>query len=182
MKNIIALFGESGSGKDFVANISSKKFKYHKVVRTTSRAPREQESQGDPYFFKDPYLLQKDIMENTEKYLEVGIFNTFIYATHADELRSDVNIGSYDVEAVDQLLQNQEINVIPVYVWAPAKLRMIRQLSRETDPDIDEICRRYFADKKKYDHFPFLYYKIDNTIKTDDIFQSLKDIVDKNIK
>jgi guanylate kinase len=182
MKNLIALFGESGSGKDYVAQKAEEEFNYYKIIRTTSRSPRGKESERSPYYFKDKFLLQQDITEYIEDYLEVGEFNGFIYTTHKNELKSNINIGCYDVGAIEQLLESKDINVIPIYTWASAKLRIMRQLNREPDPNIDEICRRYFDDKKQYANVSFDYFRIDNIISIEDTLNSLKIIIDKNIK
>jgi hypothetical protein len=36
-------------------------------------------------------------------------------------------------------------------IIASDKVRMLRQLNRETTPDVAEICRRYFADQEDFE-------------------------------
>ena len=42
------------------------------------------------------------------------------------------------------------IDLKVIYVDANDKQRLLRSLSRETNPDVAEICRRYFADEKDF--------------------------------
>jgi len=162
MKTLIALFGKSGSGKDSIARKLCEKYDYHKVKRITTRPMREGEAQGEPYYFVDELELHYDLTENLEKYLEVGYFNNWVYATHADALEKEINIGTYDVDAVDILLQEKQINVIPFFIYVDDKERMIRLLNRQENPDIDEICRRHVADKEAYSKIDFSFYLIQN--------------------
>ena len=37
-----------------------------------------------------------------------------------------------------------------VYIYADDKTRLLRQLNREKDPDVAEICRRYQADEANF--------------------------------
>lgn len=162
MKTLIALFGKSGSGKDSIARQLCEKYEYHKVKRITTRPMREGESQGDPYYFVDELELHNDLTENLRSYIEVGYFNNWVYATHEDALEKEINIGTYDVDAVDILLQEKQINVIPFFIYVDDKERMLRLLNRQENPDIDEICRRYVADKESYSKIDFSYYFIEN--------------------
>lgn len=182
MKVVIALFGESGSGKDYLSQKLHEKYGYHKIIRTTSRKIRERESEGNPYFFKNDVELYKDITENTMNYLEVGVFNGFIYATHKDSLKSQINVGCFDVDAVEQLLDNSEIYTIPIYVYTPDKIRIMRQLEREEEPDVSEICRRYFDDEKKYKNFNFDYYQLDNTRDINEVLSDVKNFIDNDLE
>lgn len=53
---------------------------------------------------------------------------------------------------------------MPIYIEVSDKIRLLRQLNRENNPNCAEICRRFFTDeqdfqKEKYD---FDYYTFDN--------------------
>jgi guanylate kinase len=180
MKTLIAIFGKSGSGKDSIARKLCEKYNYHKVKRITTRPMREGESQGDPYYFVSDMELQNDLTENLGSYLEVGYFNNWMYATHEDALEKDINIGTYDVDAVDILLQDKQVNVIPFFIYVDDKERMIRLLNRQENPDIDEICRRYVADKESYRDIGFEYYFIENK-DLDKAVEEIKNIVNEEL-
>jgi len=181
MKILIALFGESGSGKDSIAKKLEKEYGYHKIKRITSRPMREAESQGDPYLFVDANELRLDITENLDKYLEVGEFNGWLYTTHIDSLEKQINVGTYDIDAVRMLLSEEIVYVIPIYIYVDAKTRMLRLLNREESPDIDEICRRYQADKKDYGESLGYSYDLVENVDLEKAIKEIKEIVDSDL-
>jgi guanylate kinase len=116
-----------------------------------------------------------------DKYLEVGEFNGWLYTTHIDSLEKQVNVGTYDIDAVRMLLSDKMVYVIPIYIYVDAKTRMLRLLNREENPDIDEICRRYQADKKDYrDGLGYLYDLVEN-IDLEKAIKEIKEIVDSDL-
>jgi guanylate kinase len=178
MKILIALYGKSGSGKDSIAKKLEKDYGYHKVKRMTSRPQREGESQGEPYIFVDENELRIDITQNVHSYLEIGEFNGWLYATHIDSLEKDINVGSYDIDAIEMLLSEQEVFVIPIYIHVDDKDRMLRLLNREENPDIEEICRRYLADKKDYAKPVSFEFDFISNIDIDKTVKKIKEMVD----
>ena len=60
-----------------------------------------------------------------------------------------------------------KINLIVFYVRATEKNRLIRQLNRETDPDIDEIIRRLKADRIDFEELEFDHFELDNNTQKD---------------
>jgi len=180
MKTLIAIFGKSGSGKDSIVSALAERYKYHKVVRITTRAMREGESQGSPYYFVDEKELQEDLMENLGSYLEVGYFNNWLYTTHIDSLEKDINIASYDVGAVENLIYEKQVNIIPIFIHVEDKERVLRLLSRQENPDIEEICRRYFSDKEDYKDINFQYYFVQNS-NLENALTEIKNIVTEEL-
>lgn len=87
--------------------------------------------------------------------LEATYFNGWHYGTMASSLQEGVNIGVFNPEGYDCLRESsnfdKSITVIGFYVKCPDKIRMIRQLNRETDPDVEEICRRFFSDREDFE-------------------------------
>ena len=59
------------------------------------------------------------------------------------------------------------MKVYPYIVSATPKTRLLRQLKREDNPNVDEIIRRYETDKKDFEFIPFPYYTLPNENKTD---------------
>ena len=68
-----------------------------------------------------------------------------------------INIGVFDPQGVRNLIQ-LGYSVIVFKLHVPDKERLIRQLNREEDPDIEEIIRRYQTDKEDFTNldFPFI--------------------------
>ena len=60
------------------------------------------------------------------------------------------------------MLLNKEIQCIPIFVDASDKTRLLRQLTRENNPDCLEICMRFIADHDDFVSIPFPYYAVEN--------------------
>jgi hypothetical protein len=87
-----------------------------------------------------------------DEMLECTVFNDWFYGTSYDSLRSDcINIGVFSPVAVEALIARPDVDVQIVRLRAGAKTRLLRQLNREDSPNVDEIVRRYSADKIDFD-------------------------------
>lgn len=153
---VLALIGESGAGKDaFMQEIlKQNEFDFNEIVSCTSRPQREKEVYGVHYYFydKDEFLAkvrQGDMFEYTE-------FNGWMYGTGKDSiLKNKINIGVFNPTGVRSLLSHPELDVFVVQVRASAKTRLLRQLNRQDNPDVDEIVRRYRTDKEDFSTIDF---------------------------
>ena len=160
-KKLLVLFGKAGSGKDTICKGLCSKFPINKLVRATTRPKREQEQDGIDYFFQDHLTLSSEILNGAENFLEVGVFNDWIYATPKDQLKEGWNITTCDIDAVRQILES-DIEVYPVLVYASDKERMLRALHREQSPNVKEIVRRFMSDEEDYKHEDFEYIFLHN--------------------
>lgn len=147
---LIAIFGQSGSGKDFVLKeliqTSFGQENLSRVVSYTTRPMRKGEQPGVNYHFLPTAaeFFAKELIEHSE-------FNNWFYGSAIDTLKKDkINIGVYDIRRIQQIIKNENIECYPIYIKASQKNRLIRQLEREESPDCDEIVRRYIADKKDF--------------------------------
>lgn len=150
---VFALVGPSGCGKDTILNMLLKKYNkskaFHRIVSYTTRPKREGEQEGKNYFYTTReamtnYLLSDQIVEMAE-------FNNWFYGTTLDCYDIDkVNIGIFDPTRLDILLSNKNLDVIVFYINTKDNIRLIRQLSREDNPDIDEIFRRFKTDREDF--------------------------------
>ena len=52
-------------------------------------------------------------------------------------------------------------------MWASDKERLLRQLNRESDPDVDEILRRFKTDREDFSDLGFKHYIVKNNSKED---------------
>lgn len=163
---IIALIGEAGSGKDFLLRCAKSKYKeYNEIISCTTRPQRMGEVDGVNYYYLTNEQFTERIARN--KMLEWTEFNNWFYGTSTDSLDIEkINIGVFNPGGIKNLLARNDVDVKVFYVRAPAKERLIRQLQREDDPDVDEVLRRYEADEKDFWNLPFGYTNIENsTIK-----------------
>ena len=149
---IIALTGPAGSGKDTVLqaffNWTENK-QFHKIIRSTTRPRREKEHNGENYWFytKEQYeaLLKDNYM------LENNVFNDWYYGINYEDLDiNKINIGEFNPHSLMDIYNLPNIDLTIIYLQVSDKERLIRQLSREENPNIDEIIRRYHADKKDF--------------------------------
>ena len=175
---LIALFGPAGAGKDFILERWAGRGGLHIVVNHSTRPQRENEKEGDPYYFisDDKYA---EMVDNKE-FIQTTVFNNWYYGTAFSELKEDkVNIGVFNIAAIEQLLTDDRIDVLPVAIIAKDKIRLIRQLNRECEPDCTEICRRFLADKKDYEviSFKYLTYANGNGVSLNHLFDALEIIL-----
>ena len=148
-KIIVALFGAAGVGKDTLQKeiVKQSPDLFHEIISTTTRPPREYEKNGIDYIFISDDEYEKYLKENA--FLEHADFRGWHYGTLASSIKSNCfNIGVFNISGVKQLLKLPSDNyyIIPIFVVASQKTRLLRQLNREDHPDCDEIVRRYQAD------------------------------------
>lgn len=157
---LYCIIGSSGSGKNTILEKLLKKPELNlgRVVTCTTRPMREKEIPGQDYHYIDKLLAIK--MMNSDIVIEAR--------------RYKVNSGEYwyyftpDFCLNESIIQKQNLicvtspdqfgayfkafpgYVVPIIITVSDKVRLIRSLSREDDPDCKEICRRYLADTKDY--------------------------------
>ena len=165
---ILALMGPSCSGKDTVLNwMVSNLPNLHKIIPTTTRPKRDYEIEDKDYHFVTAREFS-DTLINTNQYIEATSYNGWYYATNTNDLSIDkVNIGIFSPQAVDILLDDRNVKILPVLINVDNKTLLLRALNREIFPDCDEICRRFLADRKDFDNIPFYYEVYDNRPDSD---------------
>lgn len=147
MYKILALMGEAGTGKDSLMQaILAQSPSFHEIINCTTRPMREGEVNGVNYFYYTPEEFGEKVLHY--EMLECTVFNDWFYGTSFESLRSDcINIGVFNPTAVEALLERPDVDLFLVRVRAEDKTRLLRQLNREDCPDVNEIVRRYSADR-----------------------------------
>lgn len=159
MIKVVALMGKAGAGKDYILH----QFPYHKIVSYTTRPKRENEIEGKDYFFISEKEMNDKIILG--QMFEVTYFNNWIYGTSVESYSSEqLNIGVFNPEGVGSLKREEELKVMPIMIEASPKTRLLRQLNREENPNVDEIIRRYNADEKDFKKIYFKYFSADNEV------------------
>lgn len=159
--NIVALLGKAGSGKDTVFSaLCQNNPSWNKKISCTSRAPREYEKDGVDYHFLSPL----EFIDKPEQFIEKQCFNNWWYGTRLEDLvpAPAINIGVFNIKGLEQVLKKDNITVLPILLSCSDKMRLIHQLSREENPNIQEIFRRFNADEKDFTNIPFSYNVIYN--------------------
>jgi len=129
---IIALFGPAGSGKDYILSHLFRtiygKTQLNKIIASTTRPARHNEVDGVNYHFINS-AQEFMSMENLKKWIEFTCFNNWWYGTSIDSLTKDkINVGIFSPKAIEQILEDEEIDCIPIFIWCPDKIRLLRQL------------------------------------------------------
>ena len=169
---IVALMGKAGSGKDTILHKIMEKYPsyFHEIVSCTTRPPREGEKDGINYHFLsiDEFtrkILNGDMLEATE-------FNDWHYGTDRESLTiNKINIGVFNPEGIRCLQEDDNIELYVFYVRAAGKQRLLRQLNREENPDVDEIVRRYKTDTQDFGYLEDIRYQTieNNTLEDIDV-------------
>lgn len=187
-KIIIALVGKAGSGKDTIASaLKAQRPEWNMIVSCTTRPMREGEQEGVNYYYLTNEEFAAKVLNGDM--LEVTYFNNWHYGAAKSCLKDGVNIGVFNPEGFDCLRETQlydnEITVIGFYIDCEDKLRMLRQLSRESNPDVEEICRRFFADLEDFEDvvadieaYGLKYTKNNTLVDLEDTVAYIQQVVD----
>lgn len=145
---ILAVIGQAGSGKSsFVDNLikMNKIPDMQPIISCTTRPIRENEQDGIDYHFLTNEQFAEQVVNG--EMLEAIIFNDWCYGTSLKNLNpTALNIGVFNPEGVEILRGNPNIDLKVIYLIANDKVRLLRQLNREENPDCKEIIRRYGTD------------------------------------
>lgn len=165
---VLAICGESASGKDTIARIITLKSpkdslstldclkaNFTNIISCTTRPKRDNEVDGEDYHFvSERYFLhcvcQRQMLEYTE-------FNGWFYGTINNLSPDLINVGVFNPEGIRTLLQNPDLDVCVAFISCPSVIRLKRSLDRESNPNCEEICRRFLADRKDFDCLDFTY-------------------------
>lgn len=150
MINLIAIIGQAGSGKDSIYRRIVHQYKYHPVVGYTTRPIREGEVDGRDYHFVSVEEFDElDLI--TEK-----SFNGWYYGISKESFsETEINIGVFNPSQIMDLLERNDIDMEIYEIIASDKARLIRQLTREENPDVKEILRRFGTDAHDFEYLDF---------------------------
>ena len=166
---IIAVMGQAGAGKDyFVKTLIQGNYlpQAKEIISCTTRPIRENEQNGVNYHYLTKEQFTEQILNG--EMLEATVFNNWCYGTSLKNLNKDsLNIGVFNPEGVEILQESKDIDLTVVYIIARDKVRLLRQLNREENPDCDEIVRRFNADKKDFQWDRIKTISPDRIIKND---------------
>jgi guanylate kinase len=168
---LIALFGESGTGKDTIQKWLVNTCEMNGLVSYTTRPRRKGEIDGTDYCFIDENFFKDLISQN--RLLEYTVFNNWYYGTPSMDLRSEnINVGVFNIMGINniKLAFKDKIDVLPIKIEAGQKTRLMRALQREANPNCSEICRRFLADEKDFRYIPFDYEVFDNNANNDEFY------------
>lgn len=152
MYKVIALCGEAGCGKDTLAKRVEKELGWNFIISCTTRPIREGEQEGVNYYYLTNEEFANKVLNGDM--LETTFFNGWAYGASIDALKENkINIGVFNPDGIQILEEDNRIDLKVIYLQVSPKERLIRQLTRETNPNIDEIFRRYQTDNSDFSEF-----------------------------
>ena len=178
---IIALFGKSGAGKDTLQKYLIQKITNSKgIISCTTRPKRDYEKNNIDYHFLTLEEFLYDVQQGC--ILEYTEFRGWLYGTQLSSLdRNKINIGVFNLNGMKSLLEDQRLDILPIYINVPPKIRLERNLKRENNPDCKEICRRFLSDEEdfnsQFDFFSLIYDNIKKKITIDNLIYSTNFLV-----
>lgn len=161
MGKIFFILGKSCSGKDTIFQEIKKnnELDLKTVVGYTTRPMRENETDGEEYFFVSRDRLEE--LQNDGKVIEVRHYNTvhgvWSYFT-VDDGQIDLYENNYlyigTLESYEQMRDYYGDDVVvPIYVEVEQGERLRRAVLREmeqSEPKYEELCRRFLADEQDF--------------------------------
>lgn len=91
-----------------------------------------------------------------------------------------INVGVFNPEGIRILSEDPRIDITPIQICASDKIRLLRSLNREDNPDCEEICRRFLADKKAFQYIDFDYDSFENETNEEISKEKIKKLINKN--
>ena len=154
-RKIVCIMGKAGAGKDALLStiMQAQNYeKFHEIISYTTRPKREGEVEGVNYYYVTQEQFDRKLLAG--EMLEATNFRDWCYGVAEDCLDPDkINIGVFNPAGVEFIGDRIDIDQLIVLVEAPDKLRVMRQLNRETNPDVYEIVRRFSADEEDFKEF-----------------------------
>lgn len=146
MYKILAICGKSASGKDTFLRELLEKYPLNKLIWSTTRPRRKSEIDGIDYYFEDDDYAFRGTLLNR-------VFNSWNYSLDLQDLATDnINVLVASPADVRELSERSDIQVLSVKIDTDDGVRIIRSLQRTPDM-VDEILRRFEADKKDFAGF-----------------------------
>lgn len=145
-KKFVALVGASATGKSTVERILQEDYGHNRCVSITTRPMRDYERDGVDYHFLT--VTDVDQLEQEGLLAERTCFNGWHYCLTIAEVE-DGGVVVIEPNGLRQIIEKVgRENVFVVYLTYPDKERLIRSLVARNDNDVDEVIRRFQADKK----------------------------------
>lgn len=142
----VALVGASATGKSTVERILQEEYGFNRCISLTSRPKRDYEVDGVDYHF----VTVEDFnnLRNEGLLVEETVFNNWHYGLTVSEVEEG-GVVVIEPNGLRQIIERAgRENVFVVYLTYPDKERLIRSLVTRNDNNVDEVIRRYQADKK----------------------------------
>lgn len=179
MNKLFIIMGKSASGKSTIENKISEFGIAKKVISCTTREKRSYEKDTEDYYFLsdivfETYLKQKQFAEHSEYTTATGKAK---YGINKNDIKLDESnyICVVNPHGMEQLVENiGASNCVTMYIKRNDKERLLASLNRDEDVNVEEVIRRFEADKKDFDG---IEHAADYVIYNKDLTDSVLDII-----
>lgn len=179
---ILALVGESASGKTTTANMfANSDMNFKRVITYTTRPPREGEEDGVDYHFVSEKVFNKLVAKGF--FFENATYRGWQYGAAID-IKSKDNLVVVLTPAGARALRQaaDEVSrgdVFTIYIKVDRRLRLMKLLGR--GDDIDEAYRRNLSDVGMFDGFEneadYTVYNDYFIKKPEQVFNEIKSVI-----
>lgn len=184
MSNIFIISGPSGAGEDSIIKGLSNYFDVEKIITTTTRDMRPNESEGNPYYFisKEEFVNRKnqgDFVEWAEQY------NGNLYGVTKEEIERVKNsgrLGTWKIEWKGVITAKKTYPEIKsIFITVP-NLKILEDRIRRRDGVSEEYIKERMEYTQEWMQHEDLYdYKVVNEEgKLDEAVKKVAEIIKNN--
>lgn len=182
-KNIFIISGPSGAGEDSIINGLEQFFPIERAITTSTRAPREGESQGHPYYFISKEIFRQKISDGDfAEYAEQ--YNGNLYGVTQDELSRLMCSGKIGVWKIDYQGVATAKKLFPeiIAIMISAPLDILEERIRKRDNPSEAFIRERMVYSEEWlKHTDIYDYVIENKQgKLDRAIETARDIITKH--
>jgi len=181
-KNIFIISGPSGSGQDSAIEGLREHFEIERVITSTTRAMRQNEKQGDPYYFisKEEF---RDKIKNNAFFEYACEYNNNYYGVTRTEINRAMNSGKIAIWRIEYkgviTAKKHFPDITAILINAP--LEILEERIRKRDNASDEFIAERMAYTREFLQHKDLYdYEVTNEQgKLADTIQKIANIINK---
>lgn len=156
-KTLILLVGQTGVGKDTVANL----LPYKKVCSYTTRPKRESEVNGREHIFVSNNYMKYMLEYKKDKIFAKTKIGEYSYCALLDDIKAKTNVYIVDPNGVKEIknvirqnmfLKNN-IKLITIYLHLPFEIRYERSSVRDVKHHKEYFEKRNDAENEEFENF-----------------------------
>ncbi len=182
---MVVLSSPSGAGKTTLVKLLSKKNNFYTSISHTTRKPRENEVDGEDYFFVKETKFKNLIKNN--KFLEYAKVFKNLYGTTKEQVIMRLNNGENVLFDIDwqgtEQIKSQKLNfkLVTFFILPPSKKVLFQRLSNRDMKDkliVEERMKQFDKDILHWKKYNYVVVN-DNLQKC---FRKIIIIINKEIK